>query len=266
MNQSGIRVAAVEYLNARPLYDALAGVSSVSLRLGSPAEVARQVAEDEAEIALMPVAAAATMGDLRVARGMAIGARGAVRSVVIVSETPVETLTELAVDLSSRSSVILARLLLRARLRGKEPRLFGSGPEEGLDSVRGSRGALVIGDPALAAEGRFPHVFDLGQAWLEETGLPFVFAAWFGRPGALSPEGEGILREASSVGLSRRDALADAHAARTGGSRDSLRAYLHDAIRYELGDEERAGLVRFFEDAARAGLLPRATVRFFDED
>jgi cyclic dehypoxanthinyl futalosine synthase len=197
---------------------------------------------------------------------MAIGARGAVRSVVIVSETPVETLTELAVDLSSRSSVILARLLLRARLRGKEPRLFGSGPEEGLDSVRGSRGALVIGDPALAAEGRFPHVFDLGQAWLEETGLPFVFAAWFGRPGALSPEGEGILREASSVGLSRRDALADAHAARTGGSRDSLRAYLHDAIRYELGDEERAGLVRFFDDAARAGLLPRATVRFFDED
>jgi|HubBroStandDraft_2_1064218.scaffolds.fasta_scaffold30739_2 cyclic dehypoxanthinyl futalosine synthase len=266
MNPNPIRVAAVEYLNARPLFDALAGVSSVSLRLGSPAEVARQIAEDEAEVALMPVAAAATVGDLRVARGMAIGARGSVRSVVIVSETPIEKVTELAVDLSSRSSVILARLLLRSRLGGKEPRLFGSAPEEGLASVRGSRGALVIGDPALAAEGRFPYVFDLGQAWLEETGLPFVFAAWFGRSGALSTEGEAVLREASSVGLSRRDAIADAHAARTGLGRESLRAYLHDAIRYELGDEERAGLARFYDDAARAGLLPRATVRFFDEE
>jgi cyclic dehypoxanthinyl futalosine synthase len=266
VNPGSIRVAAVEYLNARPLYDALAGVSSVSLRLGTPAEVARQIAEDESDVALMPVAAAATVGDLRVARGMAIGALGAVRSVVIVSEVPVDELTELSVDLSSRSSVILGRLLLRARLGGKEPRLLGCSAEEGLASVRGTRGVLVIGDPALAAEGLYRHVFDLGQAWLEATGLPFVFAAWFGRRGALSPEGEGVLREASDVGLSRRDALADAYAAKTGLPRDSLRAYLRDAIRYELGDRERAGLERFYEDAARAGLLPRATVRFFDED
>jgi cyclic dehypoxanthinyl futalosine synthase len=266
MKPNPIRVAAVEYLNARPLYDALAGVSSVSLCLGSPAEVARQIAEDEAEVALMPVAAAASMGDLRVARGMAIGARGAVRSVVIVSEMPVDKLTELAVDLSSRSSVILARLLLRARLRGKEPRLFGCGPKEGIASVRGTRGALVIGDPALAVEGLFSHVFDLGQAWLEETGLPFVFAAWFGRPGALCAESDSVLREASDVGLSRRDALADAHAVRSGLPRESLRAYLRDAICYELGDAQRAGLERFYDEAARARLLPRATVRFFDED
>ena len=82
--QNALRVAAVEYLNARPLYD---GSTASRQRLGRadsalPSEVARQVAEDEADVALMPVAAAATMGILRVARGMAIGARGPVRSVV----------------------------------------------------------------------------------------------------------------------------------------------------------------------------------------
>jgi cyclic dehypoxanthinyl futalosine synthase len=266
MSDTRLRVAAVSYLNARPLYDGLDSHPRIALDLGAPAEVARRVAEDEADVALMPVAAAATLGDLRIARGMAIGGRGAVRSVIIVSERPVDDLTELSLDLSSRTSVVLARLLLRARRAGKEPRLVGGTPEEALASVKGAHGALVIGDPALAACHRFPHVFDLGQAWLEHSGLPFVFAAWCGRAGALEEDDERVLRDAKERGLAHRDAFADAHANRTSLPADFLRTYLRDAIRYELGDEERAGLERFFAEAADGRLLPRATVRFFDDD
>jgi len=82
-----LRVAAVGYLNARPLYEGLdrePASARVRLDCAAPNEVARRIAEDEADIALMPVAAAATIGDLRLARGGAIGARGAVRSVVVV--------------------------------------------------------------------------------------------------------------------------------------------------------------------------------------
>jgi cyclic dehypoxanthinyl futalosine synthase len=264
-----LRVAAVGYLNARPLcegLDRLPASSRVQLECASPREVARRVAEDEADIALMPVAAAATIGDLRLARGCAIGARGAVRSVVVVADRPVESLEELAVDLSSRTSVILARLVLRARNRGREPRLVGAEAHDAIASVGGARGALVIGDPALEIEGRFPHVLDLGLAWWELTRLPFVFAAWCGRPGALSADDERILEAAKRAGLDGRDAIADAHAAKTGLSAASLRAYLREAIRYELGDDERRGLQRFYDEAAHAGLLPRTTVRFFDDD
>jgi cyclic dehypoxanthinyl futalosine synthase len=264
-----LRVAAVGYLNARPLCEGLdrePASGRVRLDCASPSEVARQVAEDEADIGLMPVAAAASIGDLRIVRGCAIGARGPVRSVVIVAERPIDTLDQLAVDLSSRTSILLARLVLRARHRGREPRLFGESPSDALAGVSGTRGALVIGDPALAIEGRFPHMLDLGLAWWELAGLPFVFAAWCGRPGALSAEDERLLERAKQSGLGRRDAIADEHAARTGLSRASLRAYLRDAVRYELGDEERRGLERFYEEAARAGLLPKTGVRFFDED
>ena len=264
-----VRVAAVQYLNARPLYEGLdrePASARVRLDLALPSEVARRIAEDEADVALMPVAAAATIGDLRMARGMAIGARGRVRSVVLVAEQPIETLDELALDLSSRTSVILARLILRARRGGKEPRLVGCAAADAIAGVRGKRGALVIGDPALALEGRFPHVIDLGEAWREETGLPFVFAAWCGRPGALSVEDEALLLDAKMHGLARRDAIAAEHAEQTGKPVESIRAYLRDAIHYDLGDDEQRGLERFFDDASRAGLLPKTRVRFFDDD
>jgi cyclic dehypoxanthinyl futalosine synthase len=264
-----LRVAAVGYLNARPLYEALdrpPASSQVDLKCASPREVARRLAEDEADVALMPVAAAATIGDLRLVRGCAIGARGAVRSILIVADRPIDTLEELAVDLSSRTSVVLARLVLRARQRGREPRLVGAEPTEAIAKVGAGRGALVIGDPALEIEGRFAHSLDLGLAWWELTRLPFVFAAWCGRAGALSAADEALLESAKESGLGRRNAIAEEHAARTGLSPASLRAYLRDAIRYGLGDEERRGLERFFDEAAHAGLLPRTRVRFFDDD
>jgi len=269
VSDARLRVAAVGYLNARPLYEGLdREPASARMRLdcAAPSEVARRIAEDEADIALMPVAAAATIGDLRIVRGCAIGTRGAVRSVVIVAERPVEELEEIAVDLSSRTSVVLARLLLRARLGGREPKLFGASPRDALARIGGPRGALIIGDPALEVEGRFPHVLDLGLAWREWTGLPFVFAAWCGRPGVLTAEDERLLERAKIDGLARRHAIAAEHAARTGLPEASLRAYLDEALRYDLGDDERRGLERFYDEAARAGLLPPARVRFYDED
>jgi cyclic dehypoxanthinyl futalosine synthase len=264
-----LRVAAVGYLNARPLYEGLdrePASTRVRLDCAAPSEVARRVAEDEADVALMPVAAAASIGDLRMVRGCAIGARGPVRSVVVVGERPIEALEELAVDLSSRTSIVLARLLLRMRRGGSEPKLVGRGPREAIEEVGGARGALVIGDPALSIEGRFRHVLDLGLAWQEWVGLPFVFAAWCGRAGALREEDERLFARAKEEGLARRDRIADAHADASGLPAASLRSYLQDAVHYDLGDDERRGLERFFEEATSAGLLPRANVRFFDDD
>ncbi len=138
MSGERLRVAAVGYLNARPLYEGLDRAPAASRvrarRAPRPGEVARRMAEDEADVALMPVAAAATIGDLRLVRGCAIGSRGAVRSILVVADRPIDNLEELAVDLSSRTSVVLARLVLRARRRGREPRLVGRG------SRRGDRG------------------------------------------------------------------------------------------------------------------------------
>lgn len=260
-----IAVAGVEYLNARPLYHGLEADPRVELSLGLPAEVARRVAEDEARIALMPVAAAASIGDLRMIRGSAIGARGKVRSVAIVSERPIDELESVALDLSSRTSVVLARLLLRHRL-GHEPKLVGLPVKEAIAHVSDRAGALVIGDPALAIEGKFPHVFDLAEEWTRWTGLPFVFAAWCGRAGAIAPGDERIFDDARVRGLRARAEIAREHAQKTGLAAASLESYLVDSIRYGFDEEERAGLDRFFDEAARAGLLPKTRAAFFGDE
>ena len=265
-----LRVAAVQYLNARPLFDGLdrePAAARVALDLALPSEVARRVAEDEADVALMPIAAAATIGDLRIVRGCAIGARGKVRSVVLAADRPLEELESIALDLSSKTSVALARLIVRRLRGGKEPRWIGLPAARAIEAIGDRTGAVVIGDPALAIEGKHRYAIDLGEAWLEWTKLPFVFAAWCGRAGAVDAKGEKLLFDAKLRGLARRDAIADEHAARSGLDPASLRAYLRQAIHYDLDDAERAGLERFYDEAARAGILPRVEqVRFFDDD
>lgn len=251
-----LRVLGVEYLNARPLWEALREDPGVALRLAPPNELARALAEDDCDVGLLPVAAAATMGDLRLLRNMAIGARGKVRSVAIVSERPIEELESIALDLSSRTSVVLTRLLLERRKLS--PHLFGAEPKDAIARIGGTTGALVIGDPALDLEGKYEHRLDLSEAWFEWTGLPFVFAAWFARPDSVSREQEDGFRVAKQKGLSRVDQIAAEHAARSGLPEASLHDYLTASIRYDLGDEELAGLERFWAEAARAGLLPKA--------
>ncbi len=255
-----LRALGVAYLNARPLWESLKDDPRLDLGLARPSELARSLAENEADVGLLPVAAAATIGDLRLLRNMAIGARGKVRSVAIVSERPLHELASIALDLSSRTSVVLARLLLARRQL--TPHLFGADPVTAVASVKDRTGALVIGDAALDVESRFTHRVDLAEDWFEWTGLPFVFAAWFARAGAVDAEQEDIFRVAKQKGLSRVDAIAAEHSARSGLDEASLRSYLTESIRYDLGDEELRGLERFWSEAASARLLPRTTARF----
>jgi cyclic dehypoxanthinyl futalosine synthase len=258
-----LRALGVAYLNARPLWESLKDDPRIDLDLARPSALARALAENEADVGLLPVAAAATIGELRLLRNMAIGARGKVRSVAIVSERPLHELDTIALDLSSRTSVVLARLLLARRKLA--PYLFATDPEQAVASVKGRTGALVIGDAALAVETRFEHRLDLAEDWFEWTGLPFVFAAWFARPDAVDAHHEDIFRVAKQKGLSRVDAIAAEHGARSGLDPASLRAYLTESIRYDLGDEELLGLERFWTEAADARLLPRAGSPRFDE-
>ncbi len=256
-----VRISSVGYLNARPLVQGLAEDPRFSLDFALPSEVARQLAEDEADVALMPVAAAATMGDVRIVPGMAIGSRGPVRSVAIFGEKPVEELTEVCLDLSSRTSVVLARLLLAKR--NPKVRFLGMKEADARKNISGTRGALIIGDPALTIEGKYPHVLDLASAWREETGLPFVFAAWCTRGDALTADHAQAFLEAKRRGKEASRALAEAHAKATGLDVISLESYLANAISYDLGEEELRGLQRFYDEAATARLLPRTTVTLF---
>ncbi len=258
-----LRVAAVSYLNALPLTAGLAQKSGVVLTEALPSEVARRLAEGEADVALLPVAAAAVLGDVAFLRGAAIGCMGAVESVLLLAECNPGDITELALDLASRTSVILARLLLKVRY-GVEPKLVGLESAEAIAFVRGTRAAVVIGDLALEVSERFPRRLDLGAEWFSWTGLPFVFAAWCTYPQRVTAAQEALFHDARIEGLGARSAIAEGFSAASGLVRERVDTYLHTSIRYEFGVAEQSGLQRFFDESALHGFLPQAQVRLLD--
>ena len=82
--------------------------------------------------------------------GVGICCLGAVRSILLFSRVPWREIRTLAADHSSRTSVQLARIILRERY-GVEPRITHEKPVLP-DMLLHSDAALVIGDPALRLE------------------------------------------------------------------------------------------------------------------
>ena len=264
-----LRLVGVSYLNAQPLLHGLLsglGDNRMHLELAPPAELSRRLLEDEADAGLAPVAVLAAHGGLELVPGMAIGCDGPVRSVKIVGDVPLEDMDELLLDASSRTSVVLARMIARARRGGREPRYCSKPPHEIIELVSGKTGGLLIGDPALEVEGRFAYDLDLGQAWKELTGLPFVFAVWVARPGTLHPRDVLLLQGSLEAGLRERAKIAQAWARTRGGDPERHQGYLTQSIRYALDERALAGLREFLRRAAELRLLPPAELCFTGEE
>ena len=234
----GLKIAAAPFLNTRPL---IAGLSDV--QLCSPSEGARRLAESLVDVALLPLAAFARQGDLVAAPGICIGARAEVGSVLLVADRPMEELDTIALDSSSRTSVVLLRILLAAR--GLKPRF----------EVRAApmQNALIIGDAALRAEGKY--VYDLAAEWRKLTGLPFVFAVWAWRPDASDGERVIMLQRSMAAGVERLDDIA----ASSGLPLDRARRYLREQLCFTLDGELRAGAAEYLRRGGELGLFPPTT-------
>lgn len=217
-----MRLGSVPYLNARPL---LWGLENV--RLATPSQLADWLRAGEVDAALVPVVEAIENPVYWLVDGIGIGCEGAVYSVFLALERPLRQLRRVALDPASRSSVQLTRWLL-AEHYGLEVEYVPPG--------KAADARLIIGDPAIAFRHQHPEceLLDLGSAWKEATGLPFVFAVWAMRtPDAALAE---RLRAAAAAGLAARETIAQAA---------WEREYLTRYIRYEIGVRQRLGLERF---------------------
>jgi predicted solute-binding protein len=248
---SRVRVGTVFFLNAEPLVVAL-DPERFEVVTDHPAGIARRLRDGELDLALAPVAVALEEG-LPIAPGWCIGGKGPVRSVLLVAETPPEQWTAVRLDGASRTSVVLAKLLLTrgplaVRVRA-DLAWLPAPPGGGLDEARGTEASLVIGDAALDLPDRLVERLDLCACWTEWTGLPFVFAAWTARRD-VPADTLAALREAGRRGVG---SIASRFAGRDAD-------YLLNAIRYPLDDEALVGLRRFAALAREAGLLAASDV------
>ena len=195
-----LRIGAVGYLNSKPLVEGLAEAAAPgSLRLDFPSRLADQLRRGELDVALIPSIEYFRADEYEVVSDACVAARGPVLSVKVYFRTPPHRVRRLALDVGSRTSATLARILL-AELAGVHPELEPLPLE--LDTTNSDADAvLLIGDRAMVPPAeRFVCEWDLAEEWTRWTGLPFVFALWAGRVGGDNGQTVGELEGRSPRG------------------------------------------------------------------
>jgi chorismate dehydratase len=251
MQQQKVRIGSVSYLNAKPLIHGLERDERVELHLAVPSKLLDGLRDARYDVALLPVIDYQRMAGLRVVVGGGIGSDGETLTVRIFSKRPVERIERLACDTDSHTSVALARVLLGERF-GRRPEFVDLTAE----AAGGCDALLLIGDKVVCEGPKgYPHQIDLGQAWKETTGLPFVFAAWMARADVDLGDLPGRLESAKRDGLAHVDDLVTRFAVPRGWPADVARRYMTEYLKYDVGPRELDAIRLFHQLAAKHGLL-----------
>lgn len=249
-------IGSVPFLNAVPLTWALPRLGfDGRLVYSTPAQLAEWLQQGRIDVGLIPLAEYLRgIGEI-IVDGLGIAADGAVRSVAVFSRKPISEVRSIAVDSGSRSSVLLLQVLWAKRF-GILPSLSPMAPD--LEQMLShSDAALLIGDTALRASlNSSLLVWDLGAAWKELTGLPFVFAAWVARDEQIARQAALWLVAARAEGRRHLPTIVAEESERRHLPPDLVQRYLTEHIRHDLTEQHHQAVDLFSQMAVELGLLP----------
>jgi chorismate dehydratase len=174
-----IRVGAVSYLNTKPLifgFEQGEMKDEIDLIIDYPANIAALLIQDKIDIGLVPVAIIPLLKEHHIVSDYGIACDGEVASVCLFSDVPLQEIEIILMDYQSRTSVALLKILLKEHWKIDPALMAAKANYE--NEITGTTAGLVIGDRALLQRQKSKYIYDLGTAWKEMTGLPFVFAAW----------------------------------------------------------------------------------------
>lgn len=265
-----LRISAISFLNTAPLMwnfehgdtqAALARDFEISYTV--PSLCADALRAGDADIGIIPVAEYARIPGLIILPDVAIAARGPVRSILLVSNKPLEDIRTIAADTNSRTTIALARLLFAKWWNGAPE--FRPMPPQLDTMLEACDAAVIIGDAALLVDRSRYATYDLAEEWMRLTGRPFVFAFWAVRMAALRDMRPALdlgsaFRDSRNEGLSPANIqqIAREWSPRTGLTEADVAAYLTENIYYSLDPDTISGLELFFQLCAEYRLLPQA--------
>jgi chorismate dehydratase len=280
-----LRVSVVEYLNTAPLVwgftdGPLAGRYELDFTV--PSLCAEAVRSGSADIGIIPAIEYQRMDGVVALADMAIAAKGEVRSLLVVAKRPIDRARTMALDTSSRSTSAMVRLLAKHRWN-IEPEYIDAPPDPPAMLARADA-ALVIGDPALriavkidALHSKTPaagepcctddpeaapvpgvsmlFVYDVVSEWREWTGLPAVLALWVARREVATPQVASDFLASKAYGLAHISEIAGRASDQLQLPETAIETYLRGRINFDLDAANLAGLDRYFQECARAGLI-----------
>ncbi|MGQ9687569.1 MAG: menaquinone biosynthetic enzyme MqnA/MqnD family protein [Desulfobaccales bacterium] len=260
-----IRVGRIHYINVLPIYHALEKSmvrNGFEMVPGTPAELNERLFRGEVEVsAISSVEYGRHFRDYLLLPELSISTAGDVGSVLFFSRLPFSYLTgkEVLLSASSATSAALLKVLLY-ELFGTRPLYRRARVADGLPD--GAYGLLAIGDEALRlkALGCYPFFMDLGWAWHDLTGMPFVFGVWAVRRAFYESHPDEVaevhraLVESKAWGLAGLEEICRRASTLVNLSVTELRDYFR-RLNYDFDIRQQEGLSVFFRYLQRFGLL-----------
>lgn len=257
------RISASSYSNTAPLvWSFLYGQHHGKVELildNAPARAAQLLAQDRVDAALVPVIAFQMLDNVRLIPDVCVGARKRVRSVCLITNgIDLKDVRSVALDVSSRTSVVLTKIIFREFL-GFKPEWRVAEPNIE-NMLAGADCALLIGDPALTlserpavADGLALQTFDLAELWHQHTGLGFVFAMWMTRQARCDID----FAAARDDGMNHIDEIAANYASEIGPGHEAMKYYLTENISFSIDESMQSGMELYFKLAAKHQLIDR---------
>lgn len=182
-----VRLGVVSFINTLPLIDGLESTRDLQLKYSVPSQLVNQLLTDEVDVALCSsIDYQRSQEPLVILPAGLLGCDGPTLTVRLYSQRPISEITTIHCDTDSHTSIILLRILLR-ELYDLDPQLIEYEVREQVANnqpIDLPEAMLLIGDKVVTDSPpavRYPHQLDLGEAWGELTGGPFVFAAWMAK-------------------------------------------------------------------------------------
>ena len=210
----------------------------MDLIIDYPSNIASFLINDRIDIGLVPIAVIPSLKEHHIISDYGIGCDGEVASVCLFSEVPLAEIETILLDYQSSTSSALLKILLEEHWK-ISPQIV-SGTDNYEKQITGTTAGLVIGDRALRQRLRSKYFYDLGSAWKEMTGLPFVFAAWVSNK-KLPAAFIAAFNEANEFGLNNLDEVIRQNP----HSVFDLKRYYTELVKFKLDSQMHAAKALF---------------------
>jgi chorismate dehydratase len=279
-----LRISVVQYLNTAPLVRGFTHGplrNKYELSFTVPAQCAEALRTGAVDVAIIPAIEYQRIQNLVILPDLSIASKERVRSLLIVSRSPIREARRIALDSSSRSTQALTRILCDARWL-ISPEFSETSPDLAA-MLATNDAALIIGDPALrlaiaaeqqvtpGADGEWIcsgaqvglpqipklHIYDAVHEWWQLTERPAVLALWAARATIATPELAGDFSASLAFGLAHLPEICAEAARELQLSATELLLYLRTNIDYSLDAENLKGLIEYYSRAAGLNLIPQ---------
>jgi chorismate dehydratase len=240
--KKSIDLVLVSYLNTIPFIKGLETKKDhpFNIIFAKPADCASYFLQDKCDIALIPVGALPHAENYNLVTSYCIGCDGEVRTVCLLSNSPIKEITEVYLDGDSRTSVLLCKIICKELYKRKITYIEGL-PED-LTTLNSNQAILAIGDKVFDLEKKYAHKIDMGSAWKELTGLPFAFAVFvskFGLPEGITQE----LNDLLAIGIQNIPSLD----LKDFSHIDNIDSYFSQNISYNFDKRKWIAMKQFIE-------------------